>query len=291
MKKLTFAIPYHSGPQLLEAAIQSVLRQTSSDWECLVCDDSPDGDAEAIRHPRVRYVRNPNPAGMVANWNFCLRSANTEWVTLLHADDELRPGYAATLLDGIRRYPGAAAYYCQGEIIDSEGKSIFSFPDRLKRWLDPSRGNHLRLVDKAGVMALLRGNFILCPTMTYRRETAISLGFRPEYRMAQDLDFYFRLLFRGDAIQGLGATEYRYRRHSSNASAGHTRDRSRFLEEDRVYDEVEAECERRGWTSARRLAKRRTILKLHLAYLMLGEVLSGRWKNASQDARRLVWSQ
>jgi glycosyltransferase involved in cell wall biosynthesis len=75
---LGLAIPYHSHPELLKKTLDSVLRQTSSDWECTVYDDSRDEKCkilvEGFGHPKIKYILNPNSTGMVSNWNYSLQN-------------------------------------------------------------------------------------------------------------------------------------------------------------------------------------------------------------------------
>src|SRR2546423_1034940 len=70
---LTIAIPFYKGQAYLRLAIESVLRQSSSDWRLIVCDDGPEpGTAEvvaAFADPRIRYLKNERNLGMAGNWN------------------------------------------------------------------------------------------------------------------------------------------------------------------------------------------------------------------------------
>src|SRR3954451_20593696 len=72
-------------PELLTAAIQSVLAQTFSDFEVAISDDSSlhGTVARAFDDPRVRYHANPRPAGSVANMRRVLGLARAPLVCLL----------------------------------------------------------------------------------------------------------------------------------------------------------------------------------------------------------------
>jgi len=54
---------------------------------------------------RVRYVKNEKNLGIDGNFNRCVDLAETDFVTVLHADDELMPNYTATMLRALERYP------------------------------------------------------------------------------------------------------------------------------------------------------------------------------------------
>src|SRR5687768_5345277 len=94
---LTIAIPFYSGQAYLRAAIESVVRQTSSHWRLVVCDDGAEAGTEQLVRSfvdsRIRYLKNEHNLGMAGNWNRCLDVAETDLVNLLHNDDELLPNY------------------------------------------------------------------------------------------------------------------------------------------------------------------------------------------------------
>lgn len=277
---ITFAVPYHSGPDYLRSALRSVLAQTYPAWRLVVCDDGPEGSGGPVvaefADPRVRYVRAPVGGGMAANWNRCLEQAETDLVTLLHADDELAPHYAAALTAAAVRHPDAATIFCRAHVIGPDGRPAFSFPDFVKRFLVPRRGRTLVLSGDSGLAALLRGNFIMCPTVCYRRSRLGGLRFDGRWKFVLDLDLYARLLLAGEQLVGIAETAYRYRRHAGNATVAYTESLLRFREEADLYGELAAAARGRDWLASARVADRRTIIRLHLGYRIARDVLTGR---------------
>ena len=62
MPKVTVYIPAHNYGRFLDAAIQSVLKQTMEDWELIVIDDGSTDDTSEIlapygAHPRDSHSR------------------------------------------------------------------------------------------------------------------------------------------------------------------------------------------------------------------------------------------
>ena len=82
--------------------------------------------------PAVRYERNAVNLGLAGNWNHCLAVASTDLVTLLHADDELLPGYVAAVLGGHERHPSAAAVFPSATVIGPLRGQVVA-PDLAKR--------------------------------------------------------------------------------------------------------------------------------------------------------------
>src|SRR4051812_25955715 len=86
---LTIAIPFYKGLDYLRQAIESVRRQSASQWQLLVVDDaSPESGAEQLvqsyHDSRMCCHRNERNHGLAGNWNRCLDLAATDLVTLLH---------------------------------------------------------------------------------------------------------------------------------------------------------------------------------------------------------------
>ena len=204
---LTVAIPYYAGRDFLARAVASVQRQTWPHWRLLVCDDR--GSEERVddlivgsADPRQAYARNAGNLGMAGNWNRCLDLAETELVTLLHSDDELMEGYCEQMVRAAQAYPEAAAFFCAAQIIDREGRQRFSFPDLFKRFLMRPRRLPVVLGGEESLEALLRGNFIMCPTVCYRKSRLGLRRFDSRWKFVLDLDFFARLLLDGERSSG-----------------------------------------------------------------------------------------
>jgi glycosyltransferase involved in cell wall biosynthesis len=288
---MTFAIPYYNRPDLLQKCLASLLTQSSSDWHAILCDDSPDRSAEPIVRQlpssRVLYFANEQNLGMAKNWNRCLSLVQTPYVTLLHADDELLPNYAALMTSLLEEHPEASAVFCETRIIDEQSRECFSFPDWVKGFLRP-RGL-AKIHGESGLQALLRGNFIMCPTVCYRRSALTVGGFDPQWRFVLDLDLFGRILLNNGTLIGTPEKAYAYRRHGGNATSEYTRTLLRFREEAALYDNLGMLAKARGWNFAARTAQRKAMIRLHLAYHTLADVLTFRWGNLSQKCK-LAWN-
>ena len=289
---ITFAIPYYSGIEYLRAAIASVQAQTRDDWECIVVDDAgPESAAAAVLaldDPRVRYERNPENLGLGGNWNRCLALATAPLVTLLHADDELRPGYADAVIRAHAAHPDALAVYTRAEVIGTDGTPVFSFPDRVKRVVEGRASGPTVVAGEPGLERLLHGQFIFCPTLCYRRAALAPDPFSPSWRMVLDLAFLAGALLDGARLVGIADPLYAYRRHDASQTATLTASTERFDEEIAIYDEIATRAERQGWYRAASTARSKRIIRLHLGYRIVGDLLHGRREAArtKRDALR-----
>jgi glycosyltransferase involved in cell wall biosynthesis len=94
-------------PDGLRAAIESVLAQSFQDFEIVVSDDSGDlaPVARAFADPRVRYHRNPQPEGQVANIVTAFGLAQGRLLALLDDDDRWLPRFLEAAVDAFERDP------------------------------------------------------------------------------------------------------------------------------------------------------------------------------------------
>jgi glycosyltransferase involved in cell wall biosynthesis len=118
-REFSIMIPTFGRPLLLEHAIKSALSQDAGiDLEIIVVDNDHDSkfDSEKVvkkfADKRLRYVRNPVNLGMCGNWNKCIELASSEWMTILHDDDQLHSAYVATVLQRIKKTPELSIIGC-----------------------------------------------------------------------------------------------------------------------------------------------------------------------------------
>lgn len=289
---LVLAIPFHRGFAYLDEAVASVRAQDDPDWKLVVLDDSGEPGAvrarvAALQDARITCLENARNLGMVATWNRALEEAAPAagLVTLLHADDRLLPDYVRRMRALAAGEPRAAALFCAARTIGADGRARFSLQDDIKRFLVPGGGATVHLTGEPGLAALMRGNFVVCPTLAFRRARLGGVRFDARWRQVQDLDLMARLLFAGESLAGLRSAHYEYRRHADNATARQTADFSRFAEEFALFDELAAAARARGWRRLERRSRRKTILRLHLAWRALGALARGRAGEAAGCAR------
>lgn len=272
---ITFAIPFYRDTALLRVAIDSVLAQGRDDWALIVIDDSGedlgvDRLVMEIGDPRIRYQRNHENLGMVPTWNRGLDLAESDLITLLHADDQLLPHYAATMIALAEAQPEASALYCETRIIDREGRERFSMADWVKRFLRPASSTGVVNLSGEGAVAdLMAGYFIMTPTLCYRKSKLDGKRFDAKWKQVQDLVFMTGLLMQGHEVVGTREIAYAYRRHDASATSMQSESLLRFDEEVEAFDAIAADLEEKGWGRAAAVAKRKRIIKLHLLYRAL----------------------
>ena len=288
---LTFAIPYYEGNDpvrarlLLEKTIHSVLAQTVEDWELLICHNG--GAYELLNNlvhsfndSRITLIHNGTNIGATGNFNVCIDRARTPLVTLVHSDDKLLPNYASCLLETAKNYPNATLYYCQATIIDELDHPKFSMPDYVKGFIQPKpSGSYIILEGESALERLLRGNFIFCPTICFRKAILGQNRFSENWKSVQDFELLTRLLLNGHFFVGANEIAYAYRRHSSNHTVEYRRNLTLFYEEIKIFDHLSKLCKELSWFKAESTAKSKVIIRLNLFYCGLIDIVNGHFSN------------
>lgn len=111
-------------PKLLNQAIRSILEQTFSDFELIICDDgSTDGTWEllnqvAVTDERIVLLRNPVNKGLGYSLNQCLRFAKGEYIARMDADDISLPKRLEEELNFLKENPEYALVTSWANLIE-----------------------------------------------------------------------------------------------------------------------------------------------------------------------------
>lgn len=199
---VSVCIPTYRGARFLGATIDSVLSQSYPYFELLIVDDnSPDDTRDivaAYADERIRYHRNDSNQGPQGNWNRCLQLAQGEFFKLLPHDDLLASDCLETQVAVFQRDQtprSISLVFGLRRIVDAHGKVI------MQRGLSQTPAG--RVDRHALVRRCVRagGNLIGEPgNGLARMSDARAVGsFDATWPYVIDLDFWFRLLKRGDA--------------------------------------------------------------------------------------------
>lgn len=102
---VSIVLPTHNRPALLLEAIDSLLRQTRTDWEALIVDDASSPPAVVPDDPRIRVVRHDRGKGGAACKNTGIALARAPVVAFLDDDDLYAPNYLERALGVLDRNP------------------------------------------------------------------------------------------------------------------------------------------------------------------------------------------
>ena len=183
---VTVLMAVYNGEPYLEAAINSILRQTLEDFEFVIVDDcSIDSTAaviESIADGRVRYIRNERNRGQTASLNTGLSICKGRYIARMDADDLAHPNRLERQVKFLDARPNVAVVGSNLEFIDSKGTTVGT-------WNYPS-----------GELALRWFALFSCPlsngAAVFRREVIWDQlgGYDETIVVSQDWDLWNRVL-------------------------------------------------------------------------------------------------
>jgi len=127
---VSIGMPVYNGQNYVAEAVRSVLEQSMTRFELVVCDNaSTDATLRVCRQfarldGRVRIV--PSDRNRGAAWNFN-RAVNEAWAPYFKwasHDDVLAPHFLHYTLETLEADPGAVACHCETAAIDERGAAI-----------------------------------------------------------------------------------------------------------------------------------------------------------------------
>ena len=122
----------------LPEALDSLLAQTETDWELILCDDgSTDGtravaEGYRLRYPeRITLLENRENLGLAASLNRCFRAARGRYIARMDGDDCCTPERLAAEREALDREPALAVVSTDLACFDEHGLwGVISHPKR-----------------------------------------------------------------------------------------------------------------------------------------------------------------
>ena len=125
-------LPFLNAGPSFGPALRSMLQQTYSNWELLLCDDgSTDGSlamAQSIRDPRVTVWSDGQTKGLAARLNECLLRARGELVARMDADDVSYPQRLQSQVTFLEAHPEIDVVGCRMLIFGESGSPLGKRP-------------------------------------------------------------------------------------------------------------------------------------------------------------------
>lgn len=279
---LEIFVPFWGDPGRLFETVASVRAQHDPDWRLTVIDDCyPDPSVaehfSQIEDDRVTYVRNETNLGITENFRESVRRASEPYIAILGCDDLLHPNYVDVIKRTIEVVPRADVIQPGVDVINETGAQVSPLVDRVKqRLLAPRGGPGIAvLTGERMATSLIRGDWLYWPSLTFRTEALRQIDFRDDLPVILDLALLMDLAFDGRTLAYNPTLAFSYRRHGNSASQTSLLDGSRFRDERRYYALASGLAHARGWYRAARVAKHRTISRLHALSEIPGVVLHG----------------
>lgn len=207
--RLSIGLPVYNGERYLDRCIASIVAQTFTDFELLVCDNASSDRTPRIaldwcrRDPRILYHRADTNRGAAHNFNWAVDLARGELFKWCAVDDLIAPRFLESCIaaldarpDAVLAYSGALDVDPHGtviaEIYDNRAPLRFGADDVATRFHDLALTGH-SCISVFGVVrtAALRRSARIGPYPGSDHVLLVELGLRgPFVRVAGDLLFH-----------------------------------------------------------------------------------------------------
>lgn len=228
-KKVSVIVPCYNMEKYLSETLDSVLKQTYENWECIIVDDgSVDNTAEiAFRYCqkdyRFKYMSKTN-SGVVDARNAGIRNTSGYYILPLDGDDLISEEYIAKCVAVFEEEPNTVLVYCRAQFIGEESGE----------W---------KLEDYS-YEKLLYCNIIFCSAMYKRTDFDKSGGYNQNMVLGlEDWDFWLTLLDKDSLVVRINEIlfSYRIRNRSRNWIVNNSHfeklGRQLYLNHKKIYDE------------------------------------------------------
>lgn len=203
---ISIIIPVYNAESALEHCLQSVLKQTYSDWECILIDDgSSDSsghicDSYASYDSRFRVIHKQNGGVSVAR-NTGLGAIRGEWITFSDSDDELTPNALADFDEAIKKYPDVEVIRGGHTTITSSGNHG---EHAVSDWIETK--------DHAQALKIAEDNFYsgFMWSTCFKRDILVGERFPNDITWCEDHIFTYRCMQRAKSVVFVPSIVYIY---------------------------------------------------------------------------------
>ena len=159
MPSVSVIMGVYNGSSCVEKAIESIINQTYTDWELVICDDgSSDGTLEKLlkykeKDKRICVISNKSNKGLAVTLNNCLKHSQGKYIARMDDDD-----YSHS--DRLMREVEFLETHSQYDIVSTSRNMV----DEKGIW-----GNAIDYGEKTKI-DIFKGDFFAHPTVMIRKE-------------------------------------------------------------------------------------------------------------------------
>ena len=208
MPLISVVIPVFNGEKTIKETIDSVLKQTFTDFELLVINDGSQDltveVVEKIQDSRIQLYSYPN-AGLAASRNRGIDRSTGEYIAFIDADDMWTPDKLEAQFNALKSHPEAAVAYSWTDYIDEYSQFL-------------GKGGHITVNGNIYPHLLLTDLLENGSNPLIRKQAFIEVGnFDESLRAAEDWDMLLRLAIRYHFI-AVSSPQVLYRISSNSMS-------------------------------------------------------------------------
>lgn len=203
---VSVVIPVYNGEKFLHEAINSILKQTYSNFELILVNDASNDTSidiiNSFKDERIVYLENPKNLGIGLSRRVGIENANGKYIALLDQDDISYSDRLKKQIEFMEQNKNVGASSGHADIINEKGALT-------GRSIEAAIGNKL---EAELIFQYVFNN----PASIYKREAVIQAGnFRDEF--CEDYSLLIRIA-KAHKIANIPYTLIKYRIHGENTS-------------------------------------------------------------------------
>lgn len=212
---VSIIVPCYNQAQYLDEALQSVLDQTYTNWECLIVNDGSGDNTDEVskqwleKDNRFNYIYQEN-TGVSGARNIGITNAAGEFILPLDADDKISPDYVSLAVQSFSEEPSLKVVYCKAE----------NFGDKFG----------LLNLKPFSVKTLATENMIFCTAMYRKKDWERVEGYDVNMiHGLEDWEFWISILKNGGEVKCLDEVGFYYRIKNVSRNNQYSSDNEKHL--------------------------------------------------------------
>lgn len=127
---VSIGMPVYNGAKYIKEALDSLLAQTFSDFELIISDNASTDETREIceeyagKDKRIKYVRQAENMGGLANFNYVFDHAKGRYFSWLACDDALEPGFLEKIVRYLDQFEDVVACACDFKLVNEHEELI-----------------------------------------------------------------------------------------------------------------------------------------------------------------------
>jgi len=198
---ISVIVPCYNYGRFLADALDSVSRQTYTNWECIIINDGSTDNTEIIAQQYVQkdarfiYMRQKNE-GIAATRNNALKQAKGSYIQFLDADDLLEHNKLKLQLQYLEQHTNIDIVYGDALFFQTEMPNVFS--TGRSEGKKANKTMKISGSDAVMVRSIARDNFIEISAPLLRKAIFTKTGdFDATYKSYEDWHFWFKCALAG----------------------------------------------------------------------------------------------
>lgn len=218
--KVSIIVPCFNQAIYLPDALDSVLSQTYSNWECIIVDDGSSDNTKEVskeylnQDNRFYYIYQEN-AGLSAARNTGIKNSSGEYILPLDSDDKISPSYLEDSVPILQNNSDIKIVYCNAEYF-GEKHGLWEVPD-------------------FSLSQILLGNMIVCTSLYRRSDYEKTTGYNSQMIYGwEDWDLWLSILETGGTAYRIPKANFFYRIRSGSMVRSLTDEQVQYLK-NKIY--------------------------------------------------------